>query len=35
MKKETKQLIGIIAWIISTLIALVFAVIAIKLLFFP
>jgi len=35
MKKKTRELIGILAWIISTIIGFAFAVIAIKLIFFP
>ena len=35
MKKNIKRKLAIAAWIISTLIALVFMIIAIKLAFFP
>ena len=34
MKKNVKKVIGIVAWVISTLIAIAFAIIIIKLAFF-
>jgi hypothetical protein len=34
MKRQNRDILGVIAWIISTLIGLAFAIIVIKLLFF-